>query len=162
MKNKSILSFLFVVILSGCGSDVVTGALKGVGLPKSKVWIEQVSFKASEDMNDDAPVTVNLVVIYKPELLAEIVKMDASAFFEKIDQLKIDNAGQLDVFSWDVISGQTLNDQPVNMSKMSGEGAVIFARYSTPGPHRAVLDEQSSVTVKLDKDDFQIVATKAQ
>lgn len=157
-KLQYILLPLLLVALSGCGSDIVTGALKGAGLPKSKVWVENISFKATDDMNDDAPVTVSLVIVYKPELLAEIVKMDSSAFFEKVDQLKIDNAGQMDVFSWDIVSGQTLNDQPVSMSKMNGEGAIIFARYSTPGPHRAVLDEQSSVSVKLDKDDFQLAA----
>lgn len=127
---------------------------------RSKVWIEKVSFRADPQMNDQSPVTVHLVIAYTPELLSEIVKMDSYKYFEKVDQLKVDNNGKIDVFSFDILVGQTLLDQPITMSKMSGEGAVIFARYSSPGPHRALLNEESSVVVELGKDDLRIIQQK--
>jgi type VI secretion system protein len=158
----SSLSYLIVVlcslILVSCGgTDALTSALKsGMNFSRAKVWIERISFKASDDMNDTSPVTLHVVVVYDAALLAEIVKLEANAYFQKIDQLKIDNAGKLDVFPFDLIRGQRLNDQTISPSKTSGEGAVIFARYASPGPHRAVLADEHAVLVELSKDDFKV------
>lgn len=154
----SLLS-IFLISCSGPG-DMIGSAFKNMGMSGSKVWLEHVSFRASDDMNDQTPVTVHIVVVYDAALLADIVKLDASSYFEKIDQMKIDNAGKIDVFPFDLIRGQRLNDQTISPSKMSGEGVVIFARYSNSGPHRAVLSDEAAIIVDLGREDFRISPVK--
>lgn len=161
MQRMKLILAPLLLLLTACGSDAIISAIKsGLSLQRSKVWIERVSFRAADDMNNSSPVTVHVVVVYKPELLAELVKMDAYGYFQKADQLKIDNAGQMDVFTFDIIRGQRLNNQPISPSKMSGEGVLIFARYASPGPHRATLSEESAVMIELNKDDFRVQPLK--
>lgn len=153
------------MLLAGCGGggEALTSAFKkGMNFERSKVWVEKISFKAEDDMNDKSPVTVHLVVAYTPEVLGELVKMDANAYFLKADQMKVDNNGKMEVFPFDILCGQRLNDQLISLSRMTGEGAVIFARYASPGPHRAVLGEESSVLIEMNKDDFKVVPQKSQ
>lgn len=153
------------LLLAGCGNSadaLVSAVKKGMNFERSKVWIEKISFRADDNMNDQSPVTVNVVVVYDAALLAEVVKLDAQAYFQKADQLKVDNNGKMDVFSFDIMRGQRLLDQPISLSRMSGEGAVVFARYASPGPHRALLNDESAVVVELNKDDFKIVPQKSQ
>lgn len=150
--------------MTGCGNSgeaLVSAVKKGMNFERSKVWIEKVSFRADDNMNDQSPVTVDIVVAYDPALLGEIVKLDAQAYFLKKDQLKVDNNGKIDIFSFDILRGQRLLDQPINLSRMSGEGAIVFARYASPGPHRTVLSEESAIVVELKKDDFKIVPQKS-
>lgn len=156
-----LLLLLCLLTLAGCGSDAVVSALKSVvSLQPAKVWIERINFSASDDVNDNSPVTVHVVIVYKPELLADLSKMDADAYFQKIEQIKLDNAGQIDVFVWDIIRGQHLNEIPITPSKVSGEGVLVFARYSSPGPHRVAIADDREVTIQLDKLDFKVIPVK--
>ncbi|MBY0281199.1 MAG: hypothetical protein K2W94_03475 [Alphaproteobacteria bacterium] len=156
-----VLLVLSSLILVGCSSDAVVSALKSVvSLQPAKVWIEKVNFAASADVNDSSPVTVHIVIAYKPELLADLSKMDADVYFQKIEQIKLDNAGQIDVFSWDIIRGQHLNDVTITPSKVTGEGVLVFARYSSPGPHRVAIADDKEVTIQLDKLDFKVIPVK--
>lgn len=162
--NNSCLIVLCLLLTScgGTGESLTAAFKKGMNFERAKVWIEKVSFKADDNMNDQSPVTVHLVVAYTPELLGELVKLDANSYFLKADQLKVDHNGKIDVFSFDILRGQRLNDQPINLSRMSGEGAIIFARYASPGPHRSVLSDESAVLIELNKDDFKVVPQKSQ
>lgn len=149
------------MILSGCGADAVVSAFKSVvSLQPAKVWLEKVNFAASDNVNDGSPVTVHIVVVYKPELLTDLSKMDSETYFQKVEQIKLDNTGQIDVFCWDIIRGQHLNEVPVTLSKVSGEGVLVFARYSSPGPHRVAIADDREVTIQLDKLDFKVIPVK--
>ncbi len=163
MAGKKIFWILALcsIVLVGCGADAVTSAIKSaISMQPAKVWLEKVHFKATDDVNDTSPVTVHIVVCYKPDLLADLVKMDADTYFQKADQIKTDNAGQIDVFSWDVIRGQRLNDQPITLSKVSGEGVLVFARYSSPGPHRIAVADDKEIIIQLEKLDFKVIPVK--
>ncbi len=155
-----ILAFCSVV-LAGCGGDAVVSAVKSaISLQPAKVWLEKVSFKASDDVNDTSPVTVNIVIPYKPDLMADLSKMDADTYFKKVDQIKSDNAGQIDVFSWDIIRGQRLDNVPITPSKVTGEGVLVFARYSSPGPHRIAVGDDKEIIIQLEKLDFKVIPVK--
>lgn len=157
------MALCFMLCNCGGGGEALTSAFKkGMNFERSKVWIEKISFKADDNMNDQSPVTVHLIIAYDPAVLGELVKLDANSYFLKADQMKVDNNGKMEVFSFDILRGQRLNDQSINMSRMSGEGAVIFARYASPGPHRSVLGDESAVLVELNKDDFKVVPQKSQ
>ncbi len=149
-----------IIFLTGCGTDAVVSALKSAtNFQTAKVWLEKVHFKASDDVNDTSPVTVDIVVAYKADLLAELLKMEAETYYRKLDQLKSDYAGQLDVFTWDIIRGQRLEVE-ISPSRVSGEGVVVFARYSSPGAHRAAIAEDREVIIQLDKMDFKVIPVK--
>jgi type VI secretion system protein len=157
---KSFLFFLGL-LLSGCASDVVMSSIKSVlGFQPAKVWLEKVHFKAADNVNDSSPVTVHILIPYTADLLKDLMKIDADAYFQKANQIKIDNAGNLDVFSWDIIRGQRLNDVAITPSKLSGEGIVVFARYGTPGPHRAAIADDREVVISLERADFKVLPVK--
>jgi type VI secretion system protein len=149
------------IFLVGCGGNDVVSAMKSmINMQPAKVWIEKVHFKATDDVNDTSPITVNIVIPYKPDLMQELSKMDADAYFQKVEQIKSDNAGKIDVFSWDLIRGQRLDDVPINPSKVTGEGVLVFARYSSPGPHRIAVADDKEVIILLEKLDFKVIPVK--
>jgi type VI secretion system protein len=159
--DKKFFLFLMPLFLCSCASDVVMSSVKSVfGFKPANVWLEKVHFKAADNVNDNSPVTVHLLIPYSADLMKELLKMDADAYFKKADQIKIDNAGCLDVFSWDIIRGQRLNDVAITPSKLSGEGVVIFARYSSPGPHRATVADDREVVISLERSDFKVIPVK--
>lgn len=149
-----------VCFLTACGTDAVVSAFKSATtFQTAKVWLEKVHFKASDNVNDTSPVTVNIVIAYKPELLAELLKMEADTYFRKVEQLKNDYKGQMDIFAWDIIRGQRL-EGVINPSRVSGEGVVVFARYSSPGAHRVAIADDREVIIQLDKLDFKVMPLK--
>lgn len=154
-----VLCALFFVVLGATGCS--NGSLQSIlSLQTAKVWLNKVSFRVADDMNDSSPVTLHILIPYKEDLLSELTKMSAEEYFKRSDQIKSDNAGNLDVFSWDLIRSQKLDDEPISPSKVSGVGIVVFARYSTPGDHRISIADDEAVLIKLDKGDFSIESAK--
>lgn len=160
---KGFALFLVVLsMLSGCSTDTLSTSVKSVLLMQTaKVWLHKVSFRAADDLNDSSPVTLHLVIPYTADLYTSLTKMSAEDYFRKAEQIKLDNAGNIDVFSWDLIRSQSLNDEPISPSKVSGEGVIVFARYSSPGDHRVTIADDESVTIRLNKSDFLIERVKA-
>lgn len=143
--------------LMGCTTDALMMAFKSASsFHSAKVWLEKVNFKAADNVNDTSPVTVHIIIPYKPELLKELMKMDAETYFRKLPQMKTDYVGQFDIFEWDIIRGQRL-EAPIVPSRVSGEGVLVFARYNSPGNHRAVIGEDHEVIIQLDKLDFKVI-----
>lgn len=126
----------------------------------AKVWLHSVSFRAADDLNDSSPVTLHIVIPYTADLYTSLTKMSAEDYFRKAEQIKLDNTGNIDVFSWDLIRSQSLNDEPISPSKVSGEGVIVFGRYSSPGDHRVTIADDEKVTVHLNKSDFLIERAK--
>ena len=155
---KVLCALLFVAAgATGCSN----GSLQSIlSLQTAKVWLNKVSFRVADDVNDSSPVTLHILIPYKEDLLSELTKMSAEDYFKRSDQIKSDNAGNLDVFSWDLIRSQKLDDEPISPSKVSGVGIVVFARYSTPGDHRISIADDETVLIKLDKGDFSIESVK--
>ncbi|MCX7337804.1 MAG: hypothetical protein NTX76_00780 [Alphaproteobacteria bacterium] len=157
VKLWGVLLLVTPLLLGGC-ADAIVSAVKSVfSLQTAKVWLEKVCFKASNDVNDGSPVTVHILIIYKPDLLAELSKMDSDAYFQKATQIKTDNPEDLDLFKYDIIRGQKLDNVPITPSKVSGEGVLIFARYSSPGAHRVAVGSEKEIIIQLDKLDFKII-----
>lgn len=155
---KVLCALLFVVVgATGCSN----GSLQSIlSLQTAKVWLNKVSFRVADDVNDSSPVTLHILIPYKDDLLSDLSKMSAEDYFKKSDQIKSDNAGNLDVFSWDLIRSQKLDDEPISPSKVNGVGILVFARYSTPGDHRISIADDEAVLIKLDKGDFSIESVK--
>jgi type VI secretion system protein len=148
-------------MLSGCSSDTLSTSVKSVlTMQTAKVWLNKVSFRAADDLNDSSPVTLHIVIPYTADLYTSLTKMSAEDYFRKADQIKLDNTGNIDVFSWDLIRSQSLNDEQISPSKLSGEGVIVFARYSSPGDHRVTIADDETVVIRLNKSDFLVELVK--
>jgi len=156
--GKRFVAFLIVIGgMSGCAND----SFKSIfSMQIAKVWLTKASFKVADDVNDSSPVTLHILIPYTTELFTDLSKMSAEDYFKKSDQIKLDSAGNLDVFAWDLIRSQNLQDEPISPTKVSGAGVLVFARYSTPGDHRIAIADDESVLIKLDKGDFSIESIK--
>lgn len=149
---KVLCALVFVVLGStGCSN----GSLQSIlSFQTAKVWLNKVSFRVADDVNDSSPVTLHILIPYKDDLLSELSKMSAEEYFKRSEQIKSDNAGNLDIFAWDLIRSQKLDDEPISPTKVNGAGILVFARYSTPGDHRISIADDEAVLIKLDKGDF--------
>jgi type VI secretion system protein len=155
---KVLCALVFVVAGStGCSN----GSLQSIlSMQTAKVWLNKVSFRVADDVNDSSPVTLHILIPYKDDLLSELSKMSAEDYFKKSEQIKKDNAGNLDVFSWDLIRSQKLDDEPISPTKVSGVGILVFVRYSTPGDHRILIADDEAVLINLNKGDFSVESAK--
>lgn len=151
------------LMLSGCGTDAVISAVKSTfNLDTAKVWLEKVNIKTASDANNNSPLQLHILIVYKKELLADLGKLNADTYFGKYEQIKNDNVGQVDFFVQELVPGQNVDGFTINPSKVSGEGVLVFARYSheLPGDHRMAIGEDKEVTIYLDKIDFRIESVK--
>lgn len=159
---KALVAFIFILFgLTGCSNDSFSTSVKSIfSMQAAKVWLNKVSFRVADDVNDSSPVTLHILIPYKADLLDELSKMSAEDYFKKNEQIKLDNAGSLDVFKWDLIRSQKLDDEPIEPTKVNGEGVLVFAHYSTPGDHRISIADDEAVLIKLEKGDFSIESVK--
>ena len=107
----------------------------------------------ADDANLNQPIAVDLVLVKDGELLKQFSQLPATAWFEKRDQFLRDHAKKVDLVSWEWVPGQVVSEVELKIEP-SITGAVIFARYSTPGDHRAVLSSFGPSQLSLDKEDF--------
>ncbi len=121
----------------------------------SKVWLERIQFKASDDANDSSPIKVHLVLIYKADLLPTILQMDSATYFSKIEQLKTDNPEAFEVLEFDVMKGQNFSAN-ITPQRADSEAAIIFARYNSDGAHRAAVGSEKEIQINFGKSDFKI------
>lgn len=120
-----------------------------------KVYLKNISFSADQDANENRVVTVHLVVPKKPELYNEILKMDALAYFSITKQLQADYPNDLEVFTWEIVPGSSLQKQRILLKDFRGQGAIVFLQYGDeiPGIHRLVLPQKSSCKVLLKRNE---------
>lgn len=156
--HKSLLLVPLLVLLSSCGAPkALTDAIKG---DTAKVWIEKLVFDVKEGVNNNAPVAVHLVVAYTDEVNGKLAKLAADKYFEDQKQMEKDYKDAVDFFKFEITPGQRMPDQNVTLSHTNGLGGYIFARYSSPGPHRASISSDRVVKIILGKIDFEIQTVK--
>ena len=139
--------------LEGCSDGALAGAIK---MDKAKVWLEKVHFKVNKNVNGNAPVAVHLLIIYDDSVLGEVSKMTADQYFAAEPQLRKDHSNDIDFFTWEVVPGQEMDDEPINMTQAYGKGGFVFARYSTPDAHREAIADEQEITLHLDEKDFYL------
>ena len=147
----SVLTLLGLLGLSACQKD---GNI--VLIPDVK--LQQISFSADPNMNDNRVVTIHLVAPKVTALYEELLKMDAQTYFASIEQLQKDYPNDLEVFSWEIIPGGTLNKQTVRFTDFRAKGVIVFARYddNISGSHRLVLPQQKAVKILLGRNDCSL------
>ncbi len=162
--RRVVLPLVAALALSGCVPDAVVQAGKALfSMSGSKVWLQKVKFDQTDDVNNNAPVTVDVVLFYDKALFGKVMKLTADDYFKKKEQLLKDyHSEEIEVFSFDVVPGQRMPDQNIEMSHMSGVGCIVFAHYTTPGAHRVVVGPDDAILIELGKLDFKVQVVKSE
>lgn len=120
--------------------------------------MDSVSIYAASDANHNSAIAVDLVLVYNQELLKTIGQMPAFKYFAASKQLLLDNPSHLDIWHWELVPGQVVEDFTPEQDKGDAYGAYIFANYLTPGEHRLKVAQNGIVKIILLKDDLKNLA----
>lgn len=157
------LLFLFCVALMG-----LLPACKGVKkvyrstVPGASGTTQlEVKIHLSPEANKNNPVAFDLVLVTDKKLLQELMKMTASEWFEKRDQIKLDYPKELELGNrrWEWVPGQVVQLAPISV-KVEIVGGLVFANYFTPGAHRAPINPRKGVVVNFGAEDFTVTSLK--
>jgi type VI secretion system protein len=89
------------------------------------------------------------------------MKMTASEWFEKRDQIKLDYPKELDLGNrrWEWVPGQVVQLAPIPV-KAEIVGGLVFANYFTPGAHRAPINPRKDIVINFGTEDFTVTSLK--
>lgn len=152
---KSLLNIILLIFLNGCES-----VKSAIGIKPATVWLEKITFRADDNMNDNSPVKVHVIIPYKEELANKVSAMDAATYFQQAKKLKSDAGEDLDVFSVDIVPGDTEEILEITPKNSTGVIALMFARYSTPGDHRTNVSADYELQVDMGKNDLKVNVVK--
>lgn len=120
-----------------------------------------VKVHIAPEANNNNPVAVDLVLVKDKKLFGELMKMSASDWFEKRHQVELDYPKETDLGAgrWEWVPGQQVKvDQvPVNLDIVGG---VVFAKYFSPGTHRAAFDPRKGILITLSDDNLCVQSLK--
>jgi type VI secretion system protein len=111
---------------------------------------------AAPNANDNAPTTVDAVMVYDKAVLTNLLTLTAKQWFEKREQLANDSPKGFETHEWEVVPGETV-DVAKLPSRSGGLGLLVFANYAGPGDHRARLDTWRKPRVMLRDKSFTVV-----
>lgn len=160
MKQSRLVLFctcaLTLLLNVSCSSSSALGeaAKSAASFSIAKVWLEKIKFKVATDVNNNAPVAVHALVVYDQDVLNKLSQLPADKYFSQEQQFRKDFNEKVDFNVWEIVPGQNLDDQPFNPTKVSGLAVIIYARYSTPGDHRAIIGDDRETLIDLQKLDF--------
>lgn len=129
------------------------------GSPKaSKI---EVQVYVAPNANRGRPVALDLVLVRDKELLKKLKEMSAAEWFEQREQIMLDTPkeGALVVGQWEWVPGQVIKAH-VERVEPEVRAAVVFANYSNPGEHRAVLDPRRNIQLRLGESKLVVTQVK--
>jgi type VI secretion system protein len=111
------------------------------------------------DANQNNPVALDLVLVNDKAVLTQLAAMPASQWFNNRTQVERDHPGETQLKSWEWVPGQDVNriSVPINPKV---KGAIIFARYFSPGAHRAVIKTPGHLQIDFKDTDFTLQTKK--
>lgn len=150
-----IIPILILGFLTGCGT--LFKDLEREGEPQFN--LNTVNIILDQDANNTSATAVDLVITYKPELMKALTKMTAEDYFKVADQIRRDYPETLRIWRWELTPGQTVTNYEINSDQEFYDpfGAIIFARYFTPGSHRIRVGSSDTIHVLVKKDDLCII-----
>lgn len=118
----------------------------------------RASIEAEQGANDDSPIPVTVLVIYQDTAFSDLSRLSASEWFEQAEQRKRDNpeGAAFDAFTREVLPGQRIDEQVVELTGEDAEG-LVFAGYGSAGSHRARFNPRKRILVVLGVDDVTVV-----
>lgn len=148
--------FLKVAILCVAISLLLSGCLlrNPAKLVRSRLTI---AVSVVPDANANSPIAFDLVTINDKDLAKQVSQMTASEWFQKRDQIRLDfvRRGAVSIQSWEWVPGQVVPDIQISTRKTPKE-LVVFANYSSSGPHRVKLDPGKPMLITLNRTEMNV------
>ena len=153
-RNIYSISRLYWVLIIPLSTSVFLAGCAGRLRPAKRLTL---AVNISADANRDSPVALDFVSTNDKDLSKDISKMTAADWFQKRDQILRDfpKASSISVRSWEWVPGQVVPDLQIPLKK-TPRALFIFANYSTPGPHRGVVDASKAALLTLGREDIQL------
>ena len=152
-------TFLFLLLFTACPKVPKTVRSKIPGASGNSQL--DVKIHVSPGANNNNPVAVDLVLVADKKLLQELMKMSASEWFEKRQQVELDHPKEtaLAAARWEWVPGQQVQVDRIPV-KLDIVGGVVFANYFNAGTHRASIDPRKGILITLDDENFCVQTLK--
>jgi type VI secretion system protein len=151
------------VLLTVC----VAGLLGGCAMPSflsskgDKVKWDELTLSASDDVNNNSPVAIDVVFVTDDAMLARLAELPASKWFAARADLASTFPKALRYWSWEVVPGQHVDVPGETFERQRVAAALVFANYADPGAHRVRIEQFSGrLAVQLDNNTFSVSALK--
>jgi type VI secretion system protein len=142
-------------LLSGCAAPSFL-SFKG-----DKVKWDELTLSASDDVNNNSPVAVDVVFVTDDAMLARLAELPASKWFSARADLASTFPKALRYWSWEVVPGQRVDVPGDTFDRPRVAAALVFANYADPGAHRVRIEQFSGrLAVQLDNNTFSVSAVK--
>lgn len=149
------LSACIATVLAGCAMPSIL-SFKG-----DKVKWDALTFSASDDVNNNSPVAVDVVFVTDDAMLARIAELPASKWFAGRADLVSAYPKSIQYRSWEFVPGQHRDVPGDTFDRPRVAAAFIFANYANPGAHRVRIEQFSGrLAVQLDDNTFSVSAVK--
>jgi len=146
---KNFLTFLFVLLIVGCAKDD--------DARDPELNLQTVSISLDNDANRNSATAIELLIIYKMELLKALMKINAADYFASSDQIKRDYPDIVEIYRWELTPGQSITDYKIRANGDGPLGIIIFADYLTPGNHRERVGSAKDIHLRLRSEGFCIL-----
>lgn len=152
------LTLASLCALNGCGvsKGIAKRATRVAKLSNGKLSLEVT---ISRNANQNSPVAVDVLLIKDKEFLKTAQGLAASDWFAKKTQLRRQFPKGVEVEGWEWVPNQTVPTVSVDVP-VDTRAVMMFANYSSAGPHSASLPLHGSVIVSLDDEDFAVESRK--
>ena len=116
----SVICICLCAMLISCGAGVRARSMLGGKL--------NVTVNVSEKVNQNAPIAMDLLLVYNDQLRDTLLKMSAKDWFRQKDQIRRDyiEGEGLDCWSWEWIPGQKIPMQKLPL-KSKAKAGIVFA-----------------------------------
>ncbi len=141
LLSRVFLLLALLSLLAGCGTTLESRLLH---------------FQVDENANRNTPVAIDLVAVNEMALLQRLSRIAAWEWFGQRQQLQQDFPFHLQVWSWEVVPGDTLEPFEIPKAARQAEGLLLFARYTTPGLHRVRLGPFEELLLHLTEHELRV------
>ncbi len=151
LKNQLYQGLVFVVCMAlwACSSST----------EKPKLRMDTVTIYTDMDANQNSATPVDLVIVYDKEVEKMLSKLTAAKYFASSKQLRMDNPTLLDIWHWELVPGQIVQDFEPPQEQGRAFAAFVFANYLTPGDHRLKVAPSGVVKILLQKNNLVNLAS---
>ena len=142
-----LLFLVFLAILTFCGCQ------SSETVPMK---LEKIIFNSNNQINNESPVPINVVLCYDSDLFKKIAQMDANTYYKEKPQLLKDYKEKIEVIAIDALPGFT-QEVAIQPAQPVGAGGFIFARYDqSNAANRMSIGTDSILNIDLGSKEFMM------
>ncbi|MDE1180919.1 hypothetical protein [Paraburkholderia sp.] len=157
------VAYVRTALLVGCmaGVAMLSSGCASIGFKGDKVAWDHITLVASDDVNNNSPVAIDVVFITDETMVARIAELPASKWFAARDDLVSTFPKSLQVKSWELVPGQRVELTGKSFDRPRVSAAFLFANYADSGAHRVRIQQfNGDIAVTLNTNTFAVSAVK--